>query len=63
MAPLWKVKNEEKLIQQITQLINRTKELNNLAEKHNIEEALFHQNYLQKIYDLIGKGRQIMFTE
>ena len=36
-APLWKVKNEEKLIQQITQLINGMKELNNLAEKHNIE--------------------------
>ena len=63
MAPLQKVKNEEKLIQQITQLIYGMKELNNLAEKHNIEEALFHQSNLQKIYDLIGKGRQIMFTE
>ena len=36
-GPVWKVKNEEKLIQQITQLINGMKEINNLVEKHNIE--------------------------
>ena len=61
-GPLWKVKNEEKLIQQITKLINGMKELN-LAERHNIEDALFHQSNLQKRYDLIGNWRLIKFSE
>ena len=56
-GPLWKVKNDEKLIQMMTKLINGIK----LTEKHGIEEALFHQSNLVKIYDLIGKGRQIRF--
>ena len=54
-GPLWKIKNEDKLINQITKLINGMAELNNLAEKHKIEESLFHQSNIQKIYDLIGK--------
>ena len=62
-GPLWKVKNDEKLIQMMTKLINGMKELIKLAEKHGIEEALFHQSNLVKIYDLIGKGRQIRFVE
>ena len=47
----------------ITKSINGMRELKNLAEKHNIGEALLHQSNLQKIYYLIGKGRRIMFTE
>ena len=62
-GPLWKVKNDEKVIQMMTKLINGMKELIKLAEKHGIEEALFHQSNLVKIYDLIGKGRQISFVE
>ena len=38
-------------------------ELNNLAEKRKIEESLFHQSNIQKIYDLIRKWRPIKFTE
>ena len=33
-GPLWKIKNVDKLINQITKLINGMTELNNLAEKH-----------------------------
>ena len=62
-GPLWKIKDEDKLINQITKLINGMTELNNLAEKHKIEESLFHQSNIQKIYDLIGKWRLIKFTE
>ena len=62
-GPLWKIKNEDKLINQITKLINGMTELNNLAEKHIIAESLFHKSNIQKIYDLIGKWRLIKFTE
>ena len=34
----------------MTKLINGMKELIKLAEKHGIEEALFHQSNLVKIY-------------
>ena len=43
-GPLWKIKHEDKLINQITKLINGMTELNKLAEKHNIEESLIHQS-------------------
>ena len=39
------------------------KKLNELARKHNIEEILFHPSNLVKIFDLIGKGRQIKCIE
>ena len=38
-------------------------ELQNLAEKHNVEESLFHQSNLHKIHDLIGEWRIDKFTE
>ena len=47
--PLWKIRNDEKLIHSITKLINRMKELRILAEKHKIEEDLFHASNLGKI--------------
>ena len=61
--PFWKTQNEEKLIQMITKLINRMKELCRLAEKHDIEGTLFHPCNLGKIYDLIGKKRQQKIME
>ena len=36
-GPLWKIKNDEKLVQILTKIINGMKELVSLAEKHNIE--------------------------
>ena len=32
-----------------------------MAEKHGIEESLFHSSNLVKIYDLIGRKRQMTF--
>ena len=58
-----KIKNDEKLIEIITKLINGMKKLNELARKHKIEEILFHPSNLVKIFDLIGKGRQIKCIE
>ena len=56
--PIWKIRNDEKLIYSITKLINRMKELRTLAEKHNIEEDLFHGSNLGKIYNLLGEKRE-----
>ena len=50
-------------MQLLTKLINGMKELSDLAEKHKIEENLFHSSNLVKIYDVIGRKRQIKFME
>ena len=57
-GPLWKIKNEETVIQVMTKLINGMTDLATLAKKHNIEETLFHPSNLVKIYDIIGRKRQ-----
>ena len=42
-GPLWRIKNKEKLSHQLINLINGMIELQNLAEKHNVKESLFHK--------------------
>ena len=61
--PLWKIKSDDKFIQIVTKLINEMKELCTLSEKHNIEEILFHPSNLTKVYDLIGRKRQLKVME
>ena len=62
-VPLWKIKNEEKLIQSITKIKNGMMELTYLAKKHNIEGCLFHTSNLAKVYNLIGRRRQTEITK
>ena len=63
LLPLWKIRSDEKLILTVTKLINSMKELGSLAEKHDIQQILFHPSNLSKIYELIGKKRQTKFLE
>ena len=61
--PLWKIKTEEKIIQSIITIKNTMIELRSLAIKHNIEQNLFHTSNLARIYNLIGKKRQVAITK
>ena len=61
--PLWKIKNDEKFIEIAPKLINEMKELYDLAGKHKIGHILFHPCNLAKIYELIGRKRQIELTK
>ena len=57
-TPLWKIKNDEKLVQSVTKIENCMIELSSLAKKHKIEESLFHASNVSKIFSLIGEKRQ-----
>ena len=61
MGPIWKIKDEEKLIPVISQLVNAMSELQFLVEKHDIKNALYHSSNLGIIYDLIGDQRMRRF--
>ena len=61
--PLWKIKSDEKLVKVLIKLINGLKELSILAENHKIEENLYHSSNLGKVYDLVGRKRQLEFMK
>ena len=53
-----KIKNKEKLVQILTKLKNNMVDLSILASKHDIENTLYHNSNLTKIFGLIGRSRQ-----
>ena len=61
MGPIWKIKDDEKLIPVIAQLVNAMSELQFLVEKHDIKSILYHPSNLGIIYDLIGAQRKRRF--
>jgi len=61
--PLYKIKSEEKLIQSILQLRNAMLELKSLATKHGIERNLFHTSNLARVFNLLGRKRQLDITK
>ena len=62
-VPLWKIKNEEKLIQSITKIKNGMMELTYLAKKSITEGCFFHTSNLAKVYNLFGRRRQTEITK
>ena len=61
--PLWKIKSDEKLVKVLIKLINGLKELSILAENHKIEGNLYHSSNFGKVYDLVGRKRQLEFMK
>ena len=55
--PLWKFK-KEKLVKSLTKFKNCMTDLTTLAEKHNVENQLYHSSNLATIYNMIGRDRQ-----
>ena len=62
-SQLFKIKNDEKLVQSITKLKNSMKELAQLAQKHDIEGSLYHSSNVVKIFNLIGHKRKTDITK
>ena len=62
IGPLWKIKDKEKLITAISEMLNGMAELKKLAEFHNIKDQLYHHSYLGIIFDLMGNRRKEKFT-
>ena len=52
-VPLWKIRNDEKLIQSLLKLKNCMIDLRYLAIKLGIGTSLFHSSNLAKIYHII----------
>ena len=63
MGPIWKIKDNEKLVPVISQLVNAMSELQFLVEKHDIKNILYHPCNLGIIYDLIGSQRKMRFIK
>ena len=56
------IKEKEKLMTTISMLVNGMGELENLAEKHNIKDQLYHHSYIGMIFELIGNQRREKFA-
>ena len=54
---------DEKLVNGLMKLINGIKELGILATQHGIEGILYHPSNTAKIYEVMGRQKQIKFLE
>ena len=52
------MREPKRLIQSLSKLNNTMTELSNLAEKHLIENDLYHNTTINVIYDLFGEFRK-----
>ena len=55
---IWKITNDKKLVQSLTRMRNNMIDLTSLASEHSIENSLYHNSNLTKIFGLIGRDRQ-----
>ena len=53
-SPIWKLKDEQKLVQALTNLSFVMLKLQSLPDKHDIENNLFYGGDIQKVYEVIG---------
>ena len=54
IGPIWKLRDKQKLVQVLSKLMFAMKELQRLAEKHDIENELYYGGGINKIYEVIG---------
>ena len=54
---LWKIKKSEKLMEDLSRIINLMKDITTLAAKRNIENQLYYSDSIQKIYQLLDENR------
>ena len=54
---LWKIKISEKLMEDLSRIINLMKDIMALAVKHNTENQLYYSDNIQKIYQLLDENR------
>ena len=57
VSNLGRVKDSERIVQGLSQIINMIKDLLKLAKQHNIENQLYYGDALARIYNLLGDSR------
>ena len=61
--PLVKIQKDDKIIDALLKIRNLMKELGTLARDHGIEQILYHPSNSAKLFNLLGKKRQIDITK
>ena len=61
VGPIWKGKDRSKKVQALSKLIFVMNDLQELAQKHQIENDLYHGGGFQKVYDVIGNVHRDKF--
>ena len=57
ISQLWNIRDQEKLVEALSKIVNMMRELYQLAEQHNIKSRLYSGGGLEKIYQMMGDGR------
>ena len=57
ISQLWKIRDQEKLVDALSKIINLMRDLYQLAEQHNIKSRLYSGDRLERIYQMMGDRR------
>ena len=62
-TPLWKLKGDGKVVEAIINVKNLMTELATMSAKHSVEHSLYHTSNIAKVYNVLGRNRQLEFTK
>ena len=57
ISQLWKITDQEKLVDALNKIINMMKDLCQLVEQHNIKSRLYSSDGLERICQIMGDSR------
>ena len=57
ISQIWKIRNQEKLVDTLSKIINIMRDLHQLAEQHNIKSRLYSGNGLERIYQMMSDSQ------
>ena len=57
ISQLWKIRDQEKLVDALSKIMNMMRELHQLVEQHNIKSKLYSGDGLERIYQMMGDSR------
>ena len=57
ISQIWKIRDQEKLIDALNKIINMMRELYQLPEQHTIKSRLYSGDGLERIYQMMGDSR------
>ena len=57
ISQIWKIRDQEKMIDALNKIINMMRELYQLPEQHSIKSSLYSGDGLERIYQMMGDSR------
>ena len=57
IGQLWKIRDQEKLVDALSKIVNMMRDLHQLAEQHNIKSRLYSGDRLERIHQMMGDSR------